>query len=236
MTSTDISLNSKNWFSLGWRLLARGGSKGWLATIKRAGFLLYEAYRDRRLNVKTRGFIHWHELGDNPNNVDYEPIGYRTLDRALNQIDLQTFENDVFLDYGCGKGRVVVTAAERNFSRVIGVEFSATLCGEATENIDAAAARLHCSNIVIENSNAEEFELPDDVTVVFMFNPFTGTVLQETLKQIEASLDRSDRDLTILYVLPVGQDDLLDKQTWLARTSDQNSQGLRLAKYQHTKK
>ena len=40
----------------------------------------------------------------------------------------------VFVDFGCGKGRTLVVAAELGFAGVRGVEFAAELCESAEKN------------------------------------------------------------------------------------------------------
>ena len=160
-------------------VLRRIFSKGLTSTLRRGAFLAYEAYREWRLGIDTGGFIHWHELGADPSAVDYDPIGYRTLDRALRQLDIRP-GHDVFLDYGCGKGRAVLTAAIKPFRRVLGIEMSSQLCDRARENVRRAATRLRCADVEIINVDAAAQVVPDDVSVIFLFNPFTGHMLKQS--------------------------------------------------------
>jgi hypothetical protein len=48
------------------------------------------------------------------------PSPWYILPRALRKVD--AFDHDVFVDFGCGTGRVVHQAAKRPLKRVIGVE------------------------------------------------------------------------------------------------------------------
>src|SRR5687767_10057528 len=87
---------------------------------------------------RTRGFIGAHVF-DRPQGIDtsrivdlatagihtdgripYVPSTWRNLPSALRHIPIS--DDDVFLDLGSGKGRVVLQAAKRPFKRVIGVE------------------------------------------------------------------------------------------------------------------
>lgn len=213
------------------RLVRRLVSRGLLDTVGRAGFLTYESYREWRLGIDTGGFIHRHQLTSNPASVDYDPIGYRTLDRALRQVKLIPGQ-DVFLDYGCGKGRPLITAAMRSFAKVIGVEISQPLCQIARENVRRAGARLRCSEIEIVQVAAEQYSIPDTVSAIFMFNPFTGSLLDAVVRNISQSLQRRPRQLTILYVLPVQASDRFRQCDWLRQKHDQATQGLRLVVYE----
>ncbi len=80
-----------------------------------------ETYRDWRLGIRTAGYIEADALGHGQDASAYEPINYRCLDIVFRYLEPDS-DNDVFLDYGCGKGRAVVTAATYPFRRVIGVE------------------------------------------------------------------------------------------------------------------
>ena len=119
------------------QLVRRVREKGLLDTLRRTWFLTDQALRERWLGIDTQDYIPWQKICDDPACVDYDPIGYRTCRRALGMIDVDP-ATDVFVDYGCGKGRVVVLAARRKFQRVIGVELSAELA-------DAARNRCQCT-------------------------------------------------------------------------------------------
>jgi hypothetical protein len=63
--------------------------------------------------------------------------------------------------------------------------------------------RLACQDVELVNSDVLEYELPDDVTVVFMFNPFGGAIFEAVMAKIVASLDRAPRPLRLVYGNPV---------------------------------
>ena len=57
-------------------------------------------------------------------------------------------EGDVFVDFGCGKGRVLFLAARYRFARIIGVELSERMAEQARRNL-AREPR-----VVVEVANA----------------------------------------------------------------------------------
>jgi SAM-dependent methyltransferase len=79
---------------------------------------------------------------------------------------------DVFLDPGSGKGRAVLLAARYPFKRVIGVEFSESLTAIARRNMATFRARLRCHDVELVTADVVDYRIPDDVSVVYMFNLF----------------------------------------------------------------
>ena len=51
--------------------------------------------------------------------------------------------------------------------------------------------------------------VPDDLTHVYMFNPFEGEIFRQVLANIILSLDRRPRPLKVFYAHPRHSDDVL---------------------------
>jgi SAM-dependent methyltransferase len=130
----------------------------------------------------------------------YEPSGWRFLRRALSKAQIRP--GDVFVDFGCGKGRVLLCAARYPFARVVGVEISPRLSEVARRNVERARSRLACREIEVVTCDALEFEIPDDMTHAYFFHPFTGDTSRQVLEAIIASIDRRPRRVTLIYALP----------------------------------
>ena len=168
------------------------------------GYLIFE----RPLGLETWQPVTLRELGlDATYGVDYEPSPWLVLRRVLSPREVGS--DDVFLDFGSGKGRAVLQAARYPFRRVIGVEISAELHQIAKRNVDRALPTVRCKNIELVNSGAQEYEVPDDVTVVYFFNPFRGPVFHDVVKNLVASLARNSRTMRIIYLNPVEEATLL---------------------------
>lgn len=73
--------------------------------------------------------------------VRYQPSSADLVRNAFEQLQLDLTEF-TFIDFGSGKGRVLLLAAEYPFSQVIGVEFSRELNDIAQQNIEKMPARL----------------------------------------------------------------------------------------------
>jgi hypothetical protein len=119
----------------------------------------------------------------------------------------QVTAGDVFVEFGCGKGRIVLDAARRySFARVVGVELSHELSAVAHRLVDDERARLRCPDVSIETADATRFAIPDTMSHAYLFNPFNGETFGGVLANIGASLDRAPRRLRMIYVNPVEHD------------------------------
>jgi precorrin-6B methylase 2 len=163
---------------------------------------------ERRYNVVTDGRVPLSVLGiDDEHRVDYVPSGWLSLRRVLPRRTVGP--EDVFIDIGSGKGRAVLVAATYPFRRVIGVELSSELHEAACANLERNRDRLTCKNVELVCADALEYEVPDDVSVVFLYNPFTGPVFERVLDKLIASVDRNPRTLRVVYANPVEEEALL---------------------------
>jgi SAM-dependent methyltransferase len=135
--------------------------------------------------------------------------GYLYLDRGLRGARIS--RQDVFLDYGSGKGRMLLRAARRPFARVIGLERDGEDCAFARANLAAAAAagRTRCGSFEVLQADATAWEVPDDVTYVYMFNPFLDETFAAVVQRLIESLERRPRPLVLVYANPACREALL---------------------------
>jgi SAM-dependent methyltransferase len=133
--------------------------------------------------------------------VRYEPSGWLDLRRILRPADVAP--DDVFADFGSGKGRVVLQAARYPFKRVIGVELSEELTAIARRNVAAADAHRRCGAIELVTGDVLEVDVPDDLTVAYLYNPFSGRIFQGLLENLIDSVDRVPRTLRLIYRTPM---------------------------------
>jgi SAM-dependent methyltransferase len=149
------------------------------------------------------------EAGTNPEvSSKYSPGGRWDLRMALGR---EISADDVFIDFGSGKGRMVYLASRYYpFRRVIGVEISRRLNDIARNNIERNRRLLRCRDIQLANADASEYQIPDDVTVVYMYDPFEGAEFDDLIRRLRLSLVRCPRDMRIIYRNPVRHDCLID--------------------------
>jgi len=128
------------------------------------------------------------------------PFGWTQIARLFHRYPLGP--DDVLVDVGSGAGRVVLFGATRfACRRIIGVERDARLDSIARRNVRALRLRAR-TPIELVHGDAVEFDVPDDVSVVFFFNPFEGEPFDELVTKLTASIDRSPRRLRFVYANP----------------------------------
>jgi hypothetical protein len=159
---------------------------------------------DRDLDTSARAAKPEHE---HPDRLLYVASPWHVLPRALRY--LRVTDQDVFVEFGCGKGRVLHQAAKWPFRRVEGVEISPELAEIARSNLAARADQHRCANIEIVVSDAADFHVPDDLTIGYLFHPFRDATLDAVLRNIIHSLDRRPRRVRLIYVYPLGAEQIL---------------------------
>lgn len=152
---------------------------------------------DRLLNVDTAEPVDLAELGlDAPDRVDYEAGGWRDLRRVLRPTEV--LPGEVFLDLGSGKGRMVLSAARFPFRRIIGVELSNDLTAIARRNVATCRLRPRGVDIELVTADVLAYRIPDEVSVVYMFNPFLGATVESVIAQLIGSVDRRPRAVRVI--------------------------------------
>jgi SAM-dependent methyltransferase len=144
---------------------------------------------------------------DHPDRVHYVPSPWHVLPRALHYLGVS--DRDTFVDFGCGKGRVVHQAARRPFCRVIGVEISPVLAEIARTGLEARRHQHRCRHLEIVVSDVREFPVPDDLTIGYLFHSFGHETLDAVLRGIVDSIDRYPRRVRLIYVFPINERQVL---------------------------
>lgn len=165
---------------------------------------------ERRAGISTVGNITPEELGFSGEHQErYGPSNWLSLRRVLSP--RQVTPSDVFIDFGSGMGRVVYQAAAGYaFRRVIGVELSGRMHAIAVDNIERNRHRFRCGDVQLVQADAREYDIPDDVSVVYFGNPFSGPVFETVLEHLMLTLKNNPRRMRIVYFNPVEERRLLE--------------------------
>lgn len=158
---------------------------------------------DRKHRVNTNGVQQPSELALRGENVahanNYEPTPINVFRRAINSLRVD-YSRFVLVDMGSGKGRTLLLAAERPFLRVEGIELAGDLHEIALQNIARTdAASLHAS-IINHHTDATKYQIPKEPFILYLFNPFSESVIAKVLANIEMSLRAAPREGYIVYV------------------------------------
>lgn len=130
------------------------------------------------------------------------PSDEELIHRVIRSLPVR-LEDYTFVDLGAGKGLPLLLASGYPFNGIIGVEYSKTLADLANRNIrtheelNGFDPRIQCIL-----GDAVDFEFPNQPTVLYLFNPFQGKVMDRVLTNLEKSLRRNPRDLWVLYLNP----------------------------------
>jgi SAM-dependent methyltransferase len=181
-------------------LMARIQDRLHVAVSRTRGFIGANVF-DRRQGIDTSRIVDQATAGIHTDGrIPYVPSSWRNLPSALRHIPIS--DDEVFLDLGSGKGRVVLQAAKRPFKRVIGVELSAELHAIAMANLDAVRPRLRCQDVELIEADITDYRVPDDVTIVYAYNPVRGELFEAAMNALIASYDRRPRPMHLLYRYP----------------------------------
>jgi SAM-dependent methyltransferase len=133
--------------------------------------------------------------------IRYEPTLAEPFRRVMRAASVPA--RGTFLDVGSGKGRALMLAVEYGFRSVVGVDFSASLCEIARRNLERYARRSETLSWEIVCDDAAGYRVGDDVSVVYVYNPFDEVVMRAFLDGLDASLAAAPRPLWLIYHNPV---------------------------------
>lgn len=175
-------------------------------TIMRPLVKLHNMTWERRLGIHSRGIVFTRKQMDYKH---YATSSYSFIMQTLRSLNM--VHSDVFVDIGCGKGRIVCCASRFEIKEVIGVEIDDDLYNIAMEN--ARKARGKKSSIKIIHASGVDFDFRIG-TIYYLFDTYGETSLSITLAKMKKSLQKHPRRFRIVYVNPV-HETVLSKTDWL---------------------
>ncbi|CAA6693524.1 MULTISPECIES: class I SAM-dependent methyltransferase [unclassified Lentimonas] len=108
-----------------------------------------------------------------------------------------------FVDYGSGKGKVLLIASEYPFKKITGVEFDRALHERAVQNLKDYKWRScrprKCPVIEPVHLDAKKYRLPADPCFLIFYSPFCSDLLCEVLEGIRLDLEANPRDAVICF-------------------------------------
>jgi predicted RNA methylase len=126
--------------------------------------------------------------------LEYHSHHPRLTRTALAAVDV-AHRNYTFIDFGCGKGRVILLASEFPYRKIVGLEFAPQLAAAAQQNTRTYRSRSQkCRDIEVICTDVTGYELPREPQVLYFYNPFTPDVMQRVANAVDKSLEESPRD------------------------------------------
>ena len=161
---------------------------------------------DERHGVSTRLLVPMRRLGgigvNGPEASHYYPTSRSEF--AAMMADLTDIEHEdcVFVDLGCGLGRVVLLAAGLPFKRVLGVDFSPWLLERAEQNLASYNEPLRAGGVELHLADVVDYPMPDDNLVVYMFDPFGPKIVSQVMANLTAPGGPASREVWVVYYSP----------------------------------
>ena len=157
----------------------------------------YENAWDERLKIRTVGRD---DINADEYRYPYEPTPYSVLERMAESGFFR--EENVVLDYGCGKGRVGFFLSYRTKAQTIGIEYDEHIYAGALENRKSTVSRIKPDFILTQ---AEEFQVPAEVNRCYFFNPFSVEILHKVMARILESWYEHPRDIFLFFYYPADE-------------------------------
>ena len=152
---------------------------------------------DKLLQIRTVGRD---ESGADEYHHPYEPTPYSVLERMAESGFFG--EENVVLDYGCGKGRVGFFLSSRKRMRTIGVEYDGHIYAGALENRSSTVSRVKPDFLL---ARAEEYAVPRSVDRCYFFNPFSAEILGKVIARILGSWYEDPREIFLFFYYPADE-------------------------------
>ena len=149
---------------------------------------------DNLLQIKTIGRD---DLQADQYHHPYEPTPYTVLERLVESGLIG--EQDVVLDYGCGKGRVDFFLSHQAKTNTIGIEYDDRIYQGAMENLQSVNSRVKPRFVLV---NAENFAVPPEVNRCYFFNPFSVEILHKVMARILESYYENPREMFLFFYYP----------------------------------
>ena len=175
--------------------------------IRLAFFTVYHEIKgEEKYGIQTSKLNNLKKLSIKGNNINhaenYQGANYFLLEKVF--LWLQNINaNSNIIDYGCGKGRVLIVAAFYGFNKITGIDFAKELCEEAQKNIIPLQQYFPQKRFDVIHADAVDYQIEDDMNVFFFFNPFDEVVMLAVVKNILLSLKKNPREVYAVYLNPV---------------------------------
>lgn len=179
-------------------------AKKW--NIRIALFMIWHELRGEiKYNLNSTGADELHSLEERGIDIDhasiYMPAPYDLLEEVFEKYRIASFKH--IIDIGCGKGRVMCVAAAHGAKKITGIDFSKELCSAATKNLQKYRQKFPELNCSVLNNDAFYYAIPEDADCIFMFNPFDELIMSGLIENIEISLEKNPRPVTVIYFNPM---------------------------------
>ncbi len=160
---------------------------------------------DRRYGTDTAGWVELTDLtcvgsSNVKNCIYYEPTAEPLIHQLLSALPPIQYDQFTFVDYGSGKGRILLVAAQFPFRAIVGVEFVKHFHDIALSNFKRyKTPKQKCFALSSVLMDAAEFVPPEGPCVFFLHNPFKFALLTRVMEKIQRSIQEHPREVYVVY-------------------------------------
>lgn len=148
---------------------------------------------DRKLNIHTTGRD---DSGADDYHHPYEPTPYAVLERLAESSYIE--QDNVVVDYGCGKGRVGFFLHHVLGCGTIGLEYDEKIYEQALRNQEQSGVK---EEVTFLCKNAAEYRV-DEADCFYFFNPFSVEILRSVMARILDSYYENPRTMRLFFYYP----------------------------------
>lgn len=131
---------------------------------------------------------------------DYRPTPRLVFKWAMEAV-AEPFTRYAFVDYGAGRGRVLLLASHYPFEKITGAEIAEELYDDCLLNIaQYPRSLMKCRDVECLHLSAMHLNVPDGETVFFFNNPFNQDMLERVAREIVSAYKRDPRRCYVVCV------------------------------------
>lgn len=162
-------------------------------------------YFDLKNDINTGGIIEPWNMLVNTVSIKHARRCQSTHIKILEGIFLKLnldWDKYNFIDFGAGKGRVLIYTSRYRFRQLIGIEFADNVFQELKANIDAyiISSQYSLNNFNLIHCDVLDYDIADGPNIYYFYNPFDANILKPVLKKIK---ERNNKNDIIIYVNPI---------------------------------
>lgn len=132
---------------------------------------------------------------------DTQSSDYKVLEWLFDKVSIDA--NDVIVDVGCGKGRVLLWLINNDYhNKLVGVELNEEIADKTKKRLSQYPNITIIAGSILEN-------IPEDATVFYLFSPFNEKITAEFKEKLSAK-----PNITIIYSNATHVDVFKDDDNW----------------------
>ncbi|HZJ69052.1 MAG TPA: SAM-dependent methyltransferase [Candidatus Eisenbacteria bacterium] len=158
---------------------------------------------DRELNIDTAAIREWQDIESQIIYNRTEATPYQAIDKLFDYYEL--LPNANFVDFGCGSGRMAFYVHNRFEIPVTGVELNNLTYTDLLNNKETYLSKNTRQNAPLNliRDYAEKYTITKEQNTFYFFNPFTVSIFDKVISNIEQSILLNPRDADIILYYPV---------------------------------